>query len=72
MKEIVFPQLKDFPTIRIWHAACSSGEEVYSMAIALKEAGLYEKARIFASDINEDVIAHPADGPSLGILPSGK
>jgi len=62
MKEIVFPQLKDFPTIRIWHAACSSGEEVYSMAIALKEAGLYEKARIFASDINEDVIAKAKEG----------
>jgi chemotaxis protein methyltransferase CheR len=62
MKEAVFPLINDFPTIRIWHAACSSGEEVYSMAIALKEAGLYEKARIFASDINEDVIAKAQEG----------
>lgn len=62
MKEAVFPLINDFPTIRIWHAACSSGEEVYSMAIALKEAGLYEKARIFASDINEDVILKAQEG----------
>lgn len=56
MKETVFPELAKLPVIRIWHSACSSGEEVYSMAIALKEAGLYHKAQIFASDINEDVI----------------
>jgi chemotaxis protein methyltransferase CheR len=62
MKETVFPVINDYPTIRIWHAACSSGEEVYSMAIALKEAGLYEKARIFASDINEDVIVKAQEG----------
>jgi chemotaxis protein methyltransferase CheR len=62
MKETVFPVINDYPTIRIWHAACSSGEEVYSMAIALKEAGLYEKARIFASDINEDVILKAQEG----------
>jgi chemotaxis protein methyltransferase CheR len=62
LKESVFPLVKDFPVIRVWHSACSSGEEVYSMAIALKEAGLYDKARIFASDINEDVIAKALEG----------
>ena len=62
LKETVFPVVKDYSTIRIWHSACSTGEEVYSMAIALKEAGLYDKARIFASDINEDVIAKALEG----------
>jgi chemotaxis protein methyltransferase CheR len=62
LKENVFPLVADFQTIRIWHAACSTGEEVFSMAIALKEAGLYDKSRIFASDINEDVIAKALSG----------
>ena len=57
LKENVFPALVDYATIRIWHSACSTGEEVFSMAIALKEAGLFDKAKIVASDINEDVIA---------------
>jgi len=43
-------------SIKIWHAACSSGEEVYSMAILLKELGVLEKAKITATDINEEVI----------------
>jgi len=65
LKETVFPVIAEFPTIRVWHAACSTGEEVYSMAIALKEAGLYDKAKIFASDINEDVITKAKVGKYL-------
>ena len=57
LRDEVFPLFQNTPTIRIWHAACSSGEEVYSMAIALKEAGLFDKAKIYASDINELVMA---------------
>lgn len=52
----ILPSLKALPTIRIWHAGCSSGEEVFSMAILLKEAGAYDKAKIIASDLNKDVI----------------
>ena len=62
LRDEVFPVLANYPTIRIWHAACSSGEEVYSMAIALKEAGLFDKAKIYASDINELVMAKAQTG----------
>ncbi|WP_224753958.1 CheR family methyltransferase [Paenibacillus terricola] len=52
----VIPLLKAYPSIRIWHAGCSTGEEVYSMAIVLHEEGLLERSRIYATDMNEDVI----------------
>ncbi|MCP4695055.1 MAG: protein-glutamate O-methyltransferase CheR, partial [Desulfobacterales bacterium] len=52
----VIPLLKDRSYIKIWHAGCSSGQEVYSMAILLKEEGLYENARIYATDFNEEVL----------------
>ncbi|MFJ7977967.1 CheR family methyltransferase [Peribacillus sp. NPDC096379] len=52
----VVPFLRDYPYIRIWHAGCSTGEEVYSMAILLHEEGLYEKTRIYATDMNENVL----------------
>lgn len=48
----VIPILKTYPFVRIWHAGCSTGEEVYSMAILLKEEGLYEKVQIYATDFN--------------------
>jgi chemotaxis protein methyltransferase CheR len=52
----VVPLLRTYPFFRIWHAGCSSGEEVYSMAILLEEEGLYERARLYATDINEVVL----------------
>lgn len=54
-KEVV-PVLRTYPSIRIWHAGCATGEEVYSMAILLHEEGLYEKTKIYATDINPDVL----------------
>ncbi len=62
LREEVMPALASKPSIRIWHSASSTGEEVYSMAILLKELGLYEKAQIVASDINTDVIATAKKG----------
>ncbi|MEH7381508.1 protein-glutamate O-methyltransferase CheR [Bacillus sp. JJ1533] len=55
-REKVVPLLRTYPSIRIWHAGCSTGEEVYSMAILLLEEGLYEKTKIYATDINADVL----------------
>lgn len=48
----VFPYLSQLPQIRVWHAGCSSGEEIYSLAILLHEAGLLHKTRLLGTDIN--------------------
>jgi chemotaxis protein methyltransferase CheR len=58
----VAPMLRTYPFIRIWHAGCSTGEEVYSMAILLHEEGLLDRARIYATDINEVVLRHARSG----------
>lgn len=55
-RQRVVPLLRTYPFIRIWHAGCSRGEEVYSMAILLAEEGLYERCRIYATDMNESVL----------------
>ncbi|MCE7038856.1 protein-glutamate O-methyltransferase CheR [Dyadobacter sp. CY312] len=52
----VLPVLATKPFIRIWHAGCSTGEEVYSMAIMLKEAGLLHKSLLYATDLNPSVL----------------
>jgi chemotaxis protein methyltransferase CheR len=62
LREKVIPELKKFSFIKIWHAGCATGEEVYSMAILLKEEGLYEKARIYATDFNEEIIKKAKEG----------
>lgn len=56
LREQVLPCLEALPFIRIWHAGCATGEEVYSMAILLKEAGLLARSRIYATDFNEVVL----------------
>lgn len=48
----VLPVLRTYPTARIWVAGCSSGEEVYSLAILLREEGLHRRVRIYATDMN--------------------
>ena len=61
-REQVVPTLRTYPFIRIWHAGCATGEEVYSMAILLEEEGLYERSRIYATDINEVVLQKAKSG----------
>jgi chemotaxis protein methyltransferase CheR len=56
LREKVVPFLKTFPFINIWHAGCATGEEVYSLAILLKEEGLYDRAQIYATDFNDTVL----------------
>lgn len=61
-REEVVPILRTYPFIRIWHAGCSTGEEVYSMAILLKEEGLYDRSQIYATDFNELVLEKAKEG----------
>src|SRR3954470_10564712 len=61
-REKVIPLLRTYPFIRLWHAGCSTGEEVYSTAIMLHEEGLLDRARIYATDINDVVLRHARDG----------
>ncbi len=56
IREIVVPILKTYPFLKIWHAGCATGEEVYSMAILLKEEGLFERSLIYATDFNQIVV----------------
>ncbi len=61
-REKVVPHLRNLPSIRIWHAGCSTGEEPYSMAILLQEEGLLGKSRIYATDMNEKVLQKAKSG----------
>jgi chemotaxis protein methyltransferase CheR len=58
----IFPLLKPYSSIKIWHAGCSTGEEVYSTAILMKEEGLYDRATIYATDFNEVVLKKAKEG----------
>ncbi|HEY4219158.1 MAG TPA: protein-glutamate O-methyltransferase CheR [Gemmatimonadaceae bacterium] len=58
----VIPLLRTYPFIRIWHAGCSTGEEVYSTAIVLEEEGLLDRTRVYATDINEAVLQQARAG----------
>ena len=62
LRERVFPLLRTYPFIRIWNAGCSTGEEIYSLAIALREEGLLERARIYATDIDETALQRARTG----------
>jgi chemotaxis protein methyltransferase CheR len=62
LRERVFPLLRTHPFIRVWNAGCSTGEESYSLAIALREEGLLERTRIYATDINDDALQRAGSG----------
>jgi len=67
-REKVVPLLRTYPFTRIWVAGCSTGEEVYSLAILLLEEGVYDRTRIYATDINESVL----DRARAGVFPLDK
>jgi chemotaxis protein methyltransferase CheR len=58
----VVPMLRTYPFTRIWIAGCSTGEEVYSLAILLQEEDLYDRTRVYATDINEAVLERARGG----------
>ncbi|STR26458.1 chemotaxis methyltransferase CheR [Janthinobacterium lividum] len=66
LREKVVPILHTYPSIKIWVAGCSSGEEVWSLAILLEEEGLLERSMIYATDINVEALA----AAEAGIYPS--
>jgi chemotaxis protein methyltransferase CheR len=67
-REKVVPLLRTYPFTRIWVAGCSTGEEVYSLAMLLQEEDVYERTRIYATDINESVL----DRARAGVFPLDK
>lgn len=58
----VVPQLRTYPFVRIWHAGCSTGEEVYSLAILLQEENINQRTRIYATDLSEEVVRQARAG----------
>ncbi|HNW56943.1 MAG TPA: protein-glutamate O-methyltransferase CheR [Bacteroidales bacterium] len=56
LRDIILHKLRSKESLNIWHAACSTGEEVYSMAILLKESGMLEHTKIVATDLNRNVL----------------
>lgn len=68
----VIPILRTYPSVRIWHAGCATGEEAYSIAILLAEEGLLEKCQLYATDLNVEALEIAASGayPCHGMLSS--
>lgn len=58
----VVPLLRTYPEIKVWHAGCATGEEVYTSAILLMEEDLYERSQIYGTDIDEAALARARDG----------
>lgn len=61
-RENVVPKLKTYPFLKIWHAGCATGQEVYSMAILLAEEGLLDKTQIYATDFNRNSLSIAKEG----------
>ncbi|MDE3026108.1 MAG: protein-glutamate O-methyltransferase CheR [Acidobacteriota bacterium] len=68
LRRTVVPILRMRRFARIWCAGCSTGEEVYSLAIVLREEGLYDRVRIYATDLNE----YALEAAAAGVVPLGR
>ncbi len=66
IRKNVVPHLKTFPFIKVWHAGCAAGQEVYSTAILLEEEGMKDRTQQYATDINDGVL----DAARQGIYPA--
>ncbi|MES1205983.1 MAG: protein-glutamate O-methyltransferase CheR [Pseudomonadota bacterium] len=62
LRREVIPMLRTYPFVRIWVAGCSTGEEVYSLAIVLEEEGIYDRCRLYATDISDGVLFRARKG----------
>jgi chemotaxis protein methyltransferase CheR len=62
LRRQVVPLLRTYPSLKVWVAGCSTGEEVYSLAILLKEEGLLDRTLIYATDINPHTLQQAAAG----------
>ncbi len=62
LRKHIVAVLKTYPFLKIWHAGCATGEEVYSMAILLKEEGLYDRSQIYATDYNNQSLQTAREG----------
>jgi chemotaxis protein methyltransferase CheR len=58
----VLPVLRTYPFFKVWHAGCATGEEVYSLAILLREEGLWDRATVFGTDFNDQVLEQARGG----------
>ena len=62
LRQEIIPLLNTYPFVKIWHAGCATGEEPYSMAILLEEAGLLERCQIYATDFNDEALQQARQG----------
>jgi chemotaxis protein methyltransferase CheR len=62
VRQKVVPVLRTWPHFKIWHAGCATGEEAYSLAIVLKEEGVYDRATIYATDFHGESIERAREG----------
>ncbi len=62
LRSLVVPELQTYPSLKLWVAGCSHGEEVWSLAILLHEEGLLERSLIYATDINAEALQRAEDG----------
>ncbi len=62
LRQIVVPILRTYPSLKIWVAGCSSGEEAYSLAILLREEGLLERTLLYGTDINPQILQKATAG----------
>src|SRR5580658_301726 len=62
IREKVVPHLRTYPSLKVWIAGCSSGEELYSFVILFREEGLEDRTLFYATDVNQDALTKAESG----------